>query len=473
MRLILVFVTLSVLGIFFFQGYWLWNSYRIEKKQFERRINETLQLAINEDLAFRMEALERDTAPDAPHGKVEFTFSLDSTSHTADRQKPRKVYARTDMQTQKSPDSTVYGGYKPENTPMMRMAFKGIWQAINGISPVDIEKLDSLWGVFLRQEGIANPHFIDFTLGRDTLIASSLPDDENPAELMPTQKIGVNADDSIGIQGFIISPDKAVFQQMGTLLLASLLLLCITTACYAYLIRTILRQKTIAQIKNDFVNNMTHELKTPITVTYSAIDALQTFNFVEQKETRDEYFTLCRQQLKHLSGLVEKILSMAVDERKNFRLQKESFPLRPLIDNLVRQFTVKAGKPVHFRTDIQPDDLALYADKLHFTNVVSNLLDNAIKYSGTNVGIDIRARESGGMLQLDISDNGIGIPAAAQARVFERFYRVSKGNIHDVKGFGLGLSYVRDIVERHGGNITLQSKERQGSTFSLLIPIRK
>ena len=473
MRLILVFVTLSVLGTFLFQGYWLWNSYRIEKKHFQSRINETLQQAINEDLTFRLETLEKDTAQDAPHGQIEFTFSLDSTSHASSRQKPRRVYNRTSLKVETTADSTVFGLYKPENTPMMRMAFKGIWQAINGLSPVDIQKLDSLWGTYLRQEGIRNPHFIDFTIGKDTLLASSLPDNENPAQLMPTQKIGVNADDSIGIQGFIVSPEKTVFREMGTLLFASLLLLVITTACYTYLIRTILRQKTIAQIKNDFVNNMTHELKTPITITYSAIDALQTFNFVEQKETREEYFTLCRQQLKHLSGLVEKILSMAVDERKNFRLQKETFQLRPLMDSLIRQFTLKANKEVRFHLDIQPEEIAIYADKLHFTNMISNLLDNAIKYSGTSVDIDIRTRESEEWLQLSVTDNGIGIPQAQQSRVFERFYRVSKGNIHDVKGFGLGLSYVKDIVERHGGSITLQSKERQGSTFTLLIPIRK
>lgn len=471
--LILFFVTLSILGTFLFQGYWLWNSYRIENKQFRSRINETLQQAINEDLTNRMEALEKDTTPDAPHGMIEFSFALDSTSHASSGQKPRKVHGRTLVKLDTTADSAVFGLYKPENTPIMRTAFKGIWQAFNSVSPVDIPKLDSLWGVYLRREGIHNQHFIDFTLGKDTLLASSLPDGENPAQLMPTQKIGVNADDSIGMQGFIISPEKAVFREMGTLLFASLLLLVITTACYAYLIRTILRQKTIAQIKNDFVSNMTHELKTPITITYSAIDALQTFNLVEQKETREEYFTLCRQQLKHLSGLVEKILSMAVDERKNFRLQKETFQLRPLLDSLIRQFTLKANKEVRFHLDIQPEEIAAYADKLHFTNMISNLLDNAIKYSGTSVDIDIRVRETGEWLQLSVTDNGIGIPQAQQSHVFERFYRVSKGNIHDVKGFGLGLSYVKDIVERHNGSITLQSKERQGSTFTLLIPIRK
>ena len=296
MRLILIFVSLSVLGIFFFQGYWLWNSYNIEKQQIGRIINETLQQAINEDLTNRMEKMKNDTTAGAPHGEVEFNFSMDSTSHAASQQTPRRYYSRTRLQLFNESDSSVFQAYKPENTPMMRMAFKGIWQAINGLSPVDIEKVDSLWSALLKAEGIHNDHFIDFTLGKDTLLASSLSDDQNPGNLLPTQKIGVNTDDSIAMRGFIIAPEETVIKRMGPLFLASFLLIIITTACYIYLIRTILRQKTIAQIKNDFVNNMTHELKTPITITYSAIDAMQTFNFVEQKETREEYFTLCRQQ---------------------------------------------------------------------------------------------------------------------------------------------------------------------------------
>ncbi len=176
MRLILIFVSLSVLGIFFFQGYWLWNSYNIEKQQIGRIINETLQQAINEDLTNRMEKMKNDTTAGAPHGEVEFNFSMDSTSHAASQQTPRRYYSRTRLQLFNESDSSVFQAYKPENTPMMRMAFKGIWQAINGLSPVDIEKVDSLWSTLLKAEGIHNAHFIDFTLGKDTLLASSLSD---------------------------------------------------------------------------------------------------------------------------------------------------------------------------------------------------------------------------------------------------------------------------------------------------------
>lgn len=472
-RLILIFVSLSVLGIFFFQGYWLWNSYNVEKQQFRNIINETLQQAINEDLTLRMEIMKNDTAPTAPHGNIEFSFYMDSTSHSDKGQHPRKFTLRTQLQTENNSDSAVFQAYKPENIPLMRMAFKGIWQAINRVSPVNIEKVDSLWSVLLKAKGIHNRHFIDFTLGNDTLLASSLPDDQTPKDLLPTHKIGINADDSIGMQGFIIGPSETVIKQMGSLLLVSILLILITTTCYIYLIRTILRQKTIAQIKNDFVNNMTHELKTPITITYSAIDALQTFNFVEQKETREEYFTLCRQQLKHLSGLVEKILSMAVDERKNFRLQKETFRILPVIESLTQQFKLKADKPVSFDIACEPEDLSIYADKLHFTNVISNMFDNSIKYSGRSVHILIRIKQMEQKIHIYVTDNGIGIPSAQLNRIFERFYRVPKGNIHDVKGFGLGLSYVKDMIERHDGSIAVESKEKEGSTFTIIIPEKK
>ncbi len=469
-RLILIFVSLSVLGIFFFQGYWLWNSFRIDKQQLQRTINETFQVAIGEELTLRLEKLKNDSTPEAFHGEIEFQFTVDSTSTI---QKPRlSPYTRTRLQQQAKNDSVIYKLHNPEDIPLMRTAFKGIWQAVNGLSPVDLNQVDSLWNRHLEQENITSKHFIDFTQGPDTLLDTTLPDNYNPTDLMSTQKFGVSTDDSIGIQGFIISPDKAIFKQMGSLMVASLFLLVITTACYLFLIRTIFKQKTIAQIKNDFVNNMTHELKTPITITYSAIDALQTFKLVEQKETRDEYFTLCRQQLKHLSGLVEKILSMAVDERKNFRLQKELFPLQPILDSLLQQFKFKAGKPISFSIDVS-NELFIYADKLHFTNVISNLIDNAIKYSGATVEIQISARNVNGQTRISVTDNGTGIPPSQQNRIFERFYRVPKGNIHDVKGFGLGLSYVKDIIEKHNGSITVQSKEKQGSTFTILIPEKK
>lgn len=469
-RLILIFVSLSVLGIFFFQGYWLWNSFRIDKQQLQRTINETFQVAIGEELTLRLEKLKNDSTPEAFHGEIEFQFTVDSTSTI---QKPRlSPYTRTRLQQQAKNDSVIYKLHNPEDIPLMRTAFKGIWQAVNGLSPVDLSQVDSLWNRHLEQENITSKHFIDFTQGPDTLLDTTLPDNYNPTDLMSTQKFGVSTDDSIGIQGFIISPDKAIFKQMGSLMVASLFLLVITTACYLFLIRTIFKQKTIAQIKNDFVNNMTHELKTPITITYSAIDALQTFKLVEQKETRDEYFTLCRQQLKHLSGLVEKILSMAVDERKNFRLQKELFPLQPILDSLLQQFKLKAGKPISFSIDVS-NELFIYADKLHFTNVISNLIDNAIKYSGATVDIQISARNVNGQTRISVTDNGTGIPPSQQNRIFERFYRVPKGNIHDVKGFGLGLSYVKDIIEKHNGSIAVQSKEKQGSTFTILIPEKK
>lgn len=473
MRLILVFVSLSILVIFFFQGYWLWNSYRIEKKQFQIKINETLYMAINQEFVERMDRMRNDSTPGAPHGEIEFQFNLDSTTTTKSVNNKVTYYSRARYQSQSAEDSLTYQSYKPENSPLMKTAFKGIWQALNGISPVDIAFVDSLWGIYLSQEGIRNQHFVDFTLGADTLLDTSLPDGLHLTGLLATQKIGVSNDDRIGLQGFIVSPMQTIFGGMGSLFSASLFLILITTACYIYLIRTILRQKTIAQIKNDFVNNMTHELKTPITVTYSAIDALQNFNFVEQKETREEYFTLCRQQLKHLSGLVEKILSMAVDERKNFRLQKEYFPLRPLLDNLIRQFTLKTAKPVTFHIDDKLKGRSVYADKLHLTNVLGNLLDNAIKYSEGKADIRILLQETGELLQISVADNGIGIPAAQQTRIFERFYRVPHGNIHNVKGFGLGLSYVKEIVERHGGTVTVQSRERYGSTFTLYIPDKK
>ena len=217
---------------------------------------------------------------------------------------------------------------------------------------------------------------------------------------------------------------------------------------------------------------MTHELKTPITVTYSAIDALQTFNLVEQKEKREAYFNLCKQQLKHLTELVEKILSMAVDERKNFRLQREVFRLAPLIEQLIRPLELRASKPVHIRLTDETEPTEIDADPLHLKQMLENLLDNAVKYSGEEVHIDIRIRQTANTTEIRVTDDGIGIAPSQQERIFERFYRVGNGDRHDVKGFGLGLSYSKDMAERHGGSIHVESREHHGSTFTLIIPFR-
>ena len=476
MRFIIGFVSLSIAGIFLFQGYWLWNNYHIESRQTQERASLLLEQAIAEALAITIEEMNRDSSLNAPHGAFEIGFAADSLTRQKSRPGKRIVrYYRTTIlnptETTDSVPLVLTKDYYKESYAAIRLAgTAGIYESITQFNPIRVTTIDSLWGLHLRHEGIHNAHFVDELFGRDTVIDTSRPKTLEPTRLLQTRRVSTSMSEDYGLRGYIVDASGIIYRRMFLAGGATLLLALIATACYAYLIRTILRQKSIAQIKNDFVNNMTHELKTPITVTYSAIDTLQTYNLIDDKAKRDEYLTLCKQELKHLTRLVEKILSMAVDERKTLRLHKEAFQPGPLIDQLTRQIALKTGKQVHFRIIDELDGRPIVADKLHLGQAIENLIDNAVKYAGPEPHVTIRLKADKLFTHIEVEDDGIGIAPAHQRRVFERFYRVTDGDRHDVKGFGLGLSYVKEIAERHGGTIRLRSQEGRGSLFTLLIP---
>ena len=264
-----------------------------------------------------------------------------------------------------------------------------------------------------------------------------------------------------------------VLRQMAGILTTSLVILLILGFSFWYLIRTILRQKTLEEMKSDFTNNITHELKTPIAVAYAATDALLNFHQADDPGKRERYLRICQEQLGRLGGLVEQILSMSMERRKTFRLRLEEIRLADLLPSLVELHKLKADKPVHITLDIVPEDLTVTADRTHLANIVSNLLDNAVKYSRDRADITVRCRrtETDGRTwaEINVADHGIGIARDRQPHVFDKFYRVPTGNLHEVKGYGLGLFYVKTMVEKHGGTVEVKSEPDKGSEFIVRI----
>jgi len=264
-----------------------------------------------------------------------------------------------------------------------------------------------------------------------------------------------------------------VLRQMAGILTTSLVILLILGFSFWYLIRTILRQKTLEEMKSDFTNNITHELKTPIAVAYAATDALLNFHQADDPGKRERYLRICQEQLGRLGGLVEQILSMSMERRKTFRLRLEEVRLADLLPSLIELHKLKADKPVHITLDIVPEDLTVTADRTHLANIVSNLLDNAVKYSRDRADIIVRCRrtETDGRTwaEINVADHGIGIARDRQPHVFDKFYRVPTGNLHEVKGYGLGLFYVKTMVEKHGGTVEVKSEPDKGSEFIVRI----
>ncbi len=265
--------------------------------------------------------------------------------------------------------------------------------------------------------------------------------------------------------------DAYIFQSLGTMSITSMVLILAISLCFAYTIYIIFRQKKLSDMKTDFINNMTHELKTPIATISLASEMLTNPTIAADEQKRGRFAGIIHDENKRLGGQVERVLQMAVLDKGDFKLKKQSVNVHELLqqvmDQLSLQLETREGE-VH--TQLEATQVFADADKVHFTNVLFNLLDNAIKYSKETPNITITTKDVANGIFISVKDKGIGMNKESQKRVFEKFYRVPTGNIHDVKGFGLGLSYVKLMVEAHGGTVHLQSELGKGSTFELTLP---
>ena len=215
-------------------------------------------------------------------------------------------------------------------------------------------------------------------------------------------------------------------------------------------------------MKDDFVSNMTHELKTPISIAYAANDALLNYDTSNNPQKKTDYLTIAMKQLKHLGELVETILAVSMERRKTMTLKQEIINLPQLVEEIVEAQRMRADKNIAIEVCSEVD-VKVTADKSHLSNVINNLIDNAIKYSGESVAINILLTP----FSLEIADNGIGIAPKNLPFIFDKFYRVPHGNRQDVHGYGIGLYYVKHIVEKMGWNISVKSKEGSGSIFKI------
>ncbi len=266
------------------------------------------------------------------------------------------------------------------------------------------------------------------------------------------------------------NPQYAILKSMVITLLLSALLIALTIYSFYYIIRLVIHQKKLAELKDDFINNMTHELKTPIATITVAVEGLQKFNALNDAEKTQRYLQTARTELSRLDSLVTKVLNVAAFESKDIVLEKEKINVDDLINEIISTERTKSDKKLNI-TYTNNDIKTIYADKLHFRNVLVNIVDNAIKYSNEPFNIAINCFKQAGNAVFAITDNGIGIPEAHISLVFDKFHRVPTGNVHNVKGTGLGLSYAKYIVTAHGGDITVKSEINKGSEFIVSIPL--
>ena len=267
-------------------------------------------------------------------------------------------------------------------------------------------------------------------------------------------------------------PHSAIMASMRWMLILQLLSIVVLTAAFGYLLHTLFRAKSLEQIRRDLTHNITHELKTPIAAAYAATDALRNSETIaSDKTTRNEYLDMSLSALSRLGDMVEEILRTSTEEFEKQDLKIERCNAEDIVAEVRSTFDLKYQKrEVEWRIDI-PADIEIMADRMQMLSMLSALVDNAIKYCTSRPMVTISVLNTTNNTVIRIVDNGIGIAPSEQRRVFDKFYRISQGNRHDTKGYGLGLYYVRNIVERHGGTIHLHSTVGKGSEFEITLPI--
>ncbi len=471
-KIIAALISISLAALLFSQGYWLKGLYDSTSKQINDNIEEAMRMADYKEVFFRIDELTQGDV----HGEINqrLSFSKEEDEETEKVGVMDTFAVHTDKNPFKNEDiANSLNEYLSLLTNLEGQIQQALHLKIDSLMPISYNKYDSLLSIELKQHDIFVPHKLEVVQLVDSLpevvvtflSADSLKTTENWNKAIQFN-YPISTQSEQYYQLTLNTPSLLVFKQMAGILISSLLLVILILIAFIYLIHTILRQKTVEELKTDFTNNMTHELKTPISVAYAANDVLLNYDN-NANEKQKKYLGIIREQLTQLSGLVEQILTLSVENRNTFRLKQESIPITDIIPPLIEQHKLKAGKPVNFTINI-PDNIAVFADRTHFYNMLGNLIDNAVKYSGDKpCDISIQAETQTNGIRISVTDNGIGISEASLPHIFDKFYRVPSGNLHNVKGFGLGLYYVNDMMAKHGGSVSVKSQPGKGTTFTL------
>lgn len=352
------------------------------------------------------------------------------------------------------------GSYSNQMVDAMSRQFHAI---MDKYIPYDMEVMDSVLRNQLSHRYIY-PDFlcVEVVNSNDSLICGNPK--FNGESGLESFRFNINPDEGIYYKAYMTPLTRHIVSEMSGVIITVFLLLVAFALAFRYLFRTVSKMRTIEEMKDDFVSNMTHELKTPIAIAYSANDALLNYDTDNDPQKKVTYLNIANKQLKRLGELVENILAMSMERRKTMKLKPETVLLRPFVEEIATAQRMRGEKKITINVDVDANT-SIETDRTHLSNILNNLIDNAIKYSGDSVAITI----SGNGKEISVADNGIGIPAGSLPYLFNKFYRVPHGNRQDVRGYGIGLYYVKSIIDKMGWAIDVRSKEREGSVFTIKI----
>jgi two-component system, OmpR family, phosphate regulon sensor histidine kinase PhoR len=436
--IIIALITLSLLGIIFIQVSWI----RIAAKGREEQLNEklfTIVQQVGEDLVS-----QKSISPNLKRKLPNMQFPGDAID----------IYKQFSVANR----FTEY-----EIREKIQREFNK-----NNLQKTGFEFAVASENVFGHYE-IKSPKFIDMAL--DTI--------HNKKAFYPLVPAGGSFLESLAPNEalVIVVPNfkSYVFQSLGWMIAGAILFTLIIITAFTLTIRTLLRQKKLSDMKNDFINNMTHELKTPLATISLAVDALKNEKVLSNPEKLGYFTGMIKDENKRMNKHVESILQAAQMDRQEVQLNKKGVHVHTIISNVLSNLQLQIEEK-HGKVDVQltaANDL-MEADEAHLTNLINNLVDNALKYSkDDSFFLKIATKNIGKFIRITVEDHGIGMNKETAGRVFEKFYRAHTGNVHNVKGFGLGLSYVKTMVDAHEGKIRVESILGKGSTFTIDFPLKK
>ncbi|HTM92037.1 MAG TPA: HAMP domain-containing sensor histidine kinase [Flavisolibacter sp.] len=462
-KLLPVLMVLSIVAIVAFQFYWLKQAYEREERTLEMRTNITFRDAVR---SVQISKLKFDRGDTARTASVVVQQNKDSDDNKMGSP-PQKIEGMVDAVMNKVRDSSSkainfdslfqkFPGRRDRRERMLQFLFD-----IDSLQDsVRIVELDSAYQKHLDDQNLD----VNFTIDRVATRETKQP-------VFNEVTLGFRNPVTYRLQ--VHNKNAFIFKRIYIPILFSIFLVAFTALSFSLLYRNLLLQNRLSDIKNDFISNITHELKTPIATISVAIEALRNFNANLDARRTKEYLDISSNELQRLSLLVDKVLKLSMFEKKEIDLQYEVLDMKNLVNEVTSSLRLqfeKYGAEVHVNSK---GDTTLEGDRLHLVSVIFNLLDNAIKYSDAapKIGINMTGNEE--KVDLVIEDSGIGIPDEYKRRIFEKFFRVPTGNVHNAKGYGLGLSYVAHIIEKHNGTINVESIPGDGSKFVISLPKHK
>ncbi len=500
-------MTLSLLGIIFVQGYWIKNSYETREDQFTLNVR---QLLISVSKKIQLEEIEKYynvysnlidtiTVPDqASFSELIYTITNDRNDETfvfsdgvleenyklstsaldidIDSIQLKKITSRKiTTKITSGIDGSKSVQSKTENFKRLkdyeRNQFENAYRNILTKTPIHKRvtgnKLNKLISEELKKRGLST--YFEYAVYSNDLATKIRSRDFT---LSPVSTYGVplfvNEDIKTNFQLYVNFSDKKRFvlsSIMGIALL-SLVFTGVIIFTYASALKQLIKQRQISQIKTDFINNMTHEFKTPIATINLALDALRNPKVSDNKEFVAKYHSMIREENRRMHTQVENVLRISKLEKEELDLEKKRVLLHEIIEDAITHVSlIIENKGGYIKTHFNAHKSSVLASDVHLTNIIVNIIDNAIKYSEDSPEVDIYTENDNDFITLKVVDKGIGMSKAVQKKIFEKFYREQMGDIHNVKGHGLGLSYVKRILDDHDAEITVESEKGKGSTF--------